>query len=283
MGRKKDEPNKQVEMAISLALPPDHGGVDVRINGDGRIQIFDRAGREVTPADVDRLVYYSGTRKVKHQSRTHVSGAAASVDGLSAIAALDAFYVVDTNNDEIQGVKVSAAFFIACKLVRTEGNFRLRSLDNCGHVYEFHNVRGGNPEMLAILRIANDIRRHQILPRHSKVAFFTDSEMSAHQDISAQRMPLYGAHQLPSGFSMMYVSADTGRDLGNRLMKFCDSQSRKYLRRLRDGAFRTDLQTLEEDRSVGFRYTYYPSLTINDVAIRGLSLTPETRIKLGYS
>jgi hypothetical protein len=178
-------------MAILLMLPPEHGGVDVRINADGRIQIFDRAGREVTPAEVDRRVYYSGTRKVKHQSRTRVSGVDASVDGLKAIAALDASYVVDTNTDEIQGVKVSVAFFIACKLVRVEDNFHLKSLDNCGHVYEFHDVRGGNPEMLAILRIASDIRKHKNFPPHSKVAFFTDSEMSTHQDMSARRVPLY--------------------------------------------------------------------------------------------
>src|SRR5262249_44086703 len=202
----------------------------------------------------------------KYQSRSRIEGTAASIDGLSEIASFDAFYVVDTNTETIQGVKVSAAYFIACRLKKARGGFQLVCPHNRSHCYEFHGITG-NPEMLAILKIANDIRTGSIWPRHFKIGFFNDSEMEAHEAISLQRQPIYGTHYLPSGMSLMYASADTGRDLPNRLIKVCNNAAARYLQRLKDGPFRTSgLQTLGEDPSIKFRYTYYPGLTVTDDA-----------------
>lgn len=101
--------------------------------------------------------------------------------------------------------------------------------------------------------------------------------MSWHEVISAQQRPIYGEQNLPLGFLLMYASSDTGQELTNKLIRVCDKESTRYLTRLREGSFRREgLAILDEDRSVRFRYTYYPDLKILNPVVRGTAITAET-------
>lgn len=274
---------KRVDVSLTIHLPDEHEADRVSVRKDGRVRVFDKAGKEIEPERVERAVHYERPKGIKYQTRSTVDKDYASVGGLEELAHLDSFIVIDTNNIEIDGTKVSAAFFIVCKLIAEKNSFRVVTLDNCAHVYEFHNVPG-NPELLAILKIAHDTIQNRVIPTQDKIGFVTDSELPSHEAISKLETPIYAQHNLPNGFSLIYASTDTGRELLNKLIRFCDKESTKYLNRLKEGAFRkTGLACLAEDQSVFFRYTYYPSLEMINPVITGVTTTPETKHSIQFS
>ncbi|MEK6211543.1 MAG: hypothetical protein AABM64_14435 [Pseudomonadota bacterium] len=274
---------KRVDLSLTIDLPSNHEADRVTVTPDGRVRIFDKSGKEVVPARVERATHYERTKGRKFQARANIDRNYASVGGLEELARLDSFVVIDTNSAEVDGTRVSVAYFIVCKLIPEKDGFRLTSLDNRGHAYEFHDVPG-NPEMLAILKVAHDTMRGRGALGESRIGVITDSELGSHQAISCREMAIYGEQYLPQGFALMYASADTGQELTNRLIKVCDAQATKYLYRLKDGTFRrTGLARLEEDPAVVFRYTYYPDFKITNSIVTGATITPETKWSIQFS
>jgi len=273
---------KKVDLTVTITLPDDHGGGRLSINPEGNIKFIDNNGKEIIPEAVERATHYDRPKGPKYQSKTSATGLQATVSGLEELAALDSFIVVDTNSLEIDKTKVSAAFFVVCRLVKVKDGFSLQSLDDCGHVYEFHNVPG-NPELLSIFRIANDTAKGRKIPNCKLVGIVTDTELDKHQEYSSDAAPIYLDKKLPSGFKILYASSDTGQELLNALIKFCDKESSKYLKKLQNGEFKTKgLRELTEDRSVLYRYTYYPSLTISNSIVTGISIGPKTKHSIQF-
>lgn len=274
---------KRVDLSITIHLPDGHNADHLSVDPDGGIKITDKSGNDVEPDKVERSAHYERTKGIKYQTRATIDNKHASIGGLEELVRLDHFIAIDTNSVKIDGTKVSAAFFIVCKLIPEKDSYRVISLDNCGHVYEFHDVEG-NPEMLAILKTAHDTNNNQRAPSKENIGFITDSDINNHESISKRETPIYAQHLLPEGFSLFYASADTGQELTNKLIRFCDKESSKYLKRLKEGAFRkTGLATLEYDETVQFRYTYYPSLEMINPIITGVAMTPDTEYTVQYS
>lgn len=269
---------KRSDLTISVELPDGHDADRLAITPDGSVKVFDKSGTEIKLEKIARAIHYERPKGPKHQSLSETQGQSVSIGGLDELSKLSSFVAIDTNSEEINGIKVSAASFVVCRLIREEGGYRVESLDGCGHIYEFHNVPG-NPEMLAILKVAHDTLNGRGVSRENEIAFVCDSDMGNHYSFSRQEKPIYGNHYLPKGFFLMYASTDTGQELTNKLLRFCDTHSKSYLASFRSGEreLRTSgLTTLGEDTSVGFRYFYFPSLTISDSLITGVSLTNET-------
>ena len=260
---------KRVDLTFTIDLPDGHSAEKVSITPDGKVKVFDKMGAEITPAHVERGVHYERVKGKKYQTRTFAVNNHISIGGLEELT---------------EDTKVSAAFFFRVKLVVKGDKFSVTSLDQCGHVYEFHNIPDSeNPEMLAILKIANDILQHESIVNNPKIGFVTDSEMGSHVEISAQKQTIYGKHNMPEGFGLIYASSDTGRELINWLMRFSDQESSKYLERLKQGAFRKiGLAVLKEDKSVQFRYTSYPSLSIVNPLVEAISIGSETQSTISF-
>jgi hypothetical protein len=273
---------KNLKVSLVIHLPDEHDADRLSVAEDGSVRVFDKAGKEINPKKVERSVHYDRPKGPKFQTRSRLERNYASVGGLDELARLDHFMVIDTNTIEIAGTKVSAAFFIVCRILPENGAFRVTSRDGCGHVYELHDVPG-NPEMLAILKIAHDTLRTGGKPDGASIGFITDSEMDTHERVSKRELPIYADKYLPEGFLLTYASAETGKELANRLIKFCDRESAKYLDKLRQGSLRSEgLATLAEDSSVRFRYTYYPSLRITNPVVTDVTTTPDTTYSVQF-
>lgn len=275
---------KPSDLTISAELPEGHNADRLSITPDGSVKVFDKDGNEIKLEKIARAMHYERPKGLKYQSLSETQGQSVSVGGLDELSQLSSFVAIDTNTEEINGIKVSAASFVACRLIREEGGYRVESLDDCGHIYEFHNVPG-NPEMLAILKVARDTLNSRGVSRENAIAFVCDSDMGSHYSFSRQEKPIYGNHYLPKGFFLMYASTDTGQELTNKLLRFCDTHSKSYLAELRSGKREmrtTGLASLQEDSSVGFRYFYFPSLTISDSLVKGVSPTSETTYSVQF-
>jgi hypothetical protein len=271
---------KPTQLTVTIDLPENHGATMLSVQSDGSIKLFDVNGNEVNPVRAERSMQYERAKGPKHQTKTTSVGSTVSVGGLKELASLDHFIVIDTNSKQILGKKISAAFFICCRVKNHGDKYKLESLDDLGHVYEFHNPKG-NPEMLAILRIQNDISKST--NDLWKSAFITDSELGRHERISSRQEPVYGNQFLKENFTLIYASSDTGQELINRLIRFCDTESTKHLQKIeREGIKNYTTSPLPEEETTQYRFMSYRNLEIINAEITGVELTSDSTASIKF-
>lgn len=242
---------------------------------------MDKEGREVKPVSVQRQLHYEGETKPRVRTSLTHQGNYASIGGLSELTRFESLFAIDTNGRTIGGSNVFAAHFFRIKLVQEGNNFRIVAPDQDSWTFEFHNVPSTeNPEMLAILKLANDIQENEGLPHNFGIGFFNDSDMDSHAAISARERPIYRGHFLPPGFSLIYAR-DSGQELGNRLIKACHNKARSHLQQLQKSDLsKLKLRVLDEDPMVRFRCFRVPGFEILHPIIHGVSITKETKIRV---
>lgn len=274
---------KRVDLSLTIELPENHEAERLTIQSDNRIRITDKSSKELVPARVERATHYDRAKGRKYQARVSVDRGYASVGGLNELARLDHFSVIDTNTVEIDGTTVSVAFFIVCRLIPESSGFQLASSDDRGHAYEFQGIKG-NAEMWAMLKVANDTVRGRGVLGKARVAFVTDCDSASHEAISKRERAIYDEHYLHEGFALIYASADTGQELTNRLIRFCDAQATKYLNKVKGSGLRkAGLAPLDEDNSVSFGYSYYRDLKIVNPNVTGTTFTASMKSSIDFS
>lgn len=273
----KKKQSKPVTVSISIRLPEDRPIEKLSILPTGEIVLWDKDGRPVVPPEMERTVHFDRVKGPKVQSRSKVSDHVLTVGGLAELARYDRVYVIDTNTRVIDGRRVSAACFMWFRFIpQKEGRFRIE-WERRLNVYEFHDV-SGNPEMLAILKVARDLAKTAMLTSKRQIAFVSDSELALHDDLNIGKRPIYRDYRLPPSFVILYASPETGHEAINRLLRQCDRESSNYLRYLTEGSIKKiPFRRLREDRKVRYRYMFRTDVTLSTTQIGGLSLGPDTK------
>jgi len=266
---------KPVNLWIEIGLPDGDKAKSVAVKKTGEIVLTDEDGKEVAPEYVDRALHYERPDRPdkgpKIQGRHKQTNVLATVGGLKELARYDSIIVIDTNTKKIGKGSISAACFIRCWLVPEGEKFRVEC-EGQHNIYEFHNV-GGNPELLSIFRVANDILKNEGKLAERNIAIVTDTELGSHDDINSRTTPIYGPHCLPEGFTLLYASSDTGKEVLNKVIRTCDHQAKNYLSKLKQGAANAPgLHTLPEDKSVKYRFTYYSGLKIHNPVVSEVTM-----------
>lgn len=283
--RKKSHVKKRVDLSIEIDLPKNHQADRLSYDCDsGTLVVFDKSGVPLSDLKVQRAVHYERPKGRKYQSLMQVKGRHISVSGMEELSSLHSFFVIDTNNRVIKGVRISVAVFIRLKVVPENGKFRVVPVDKSAFVYEFHNVpENSNPEMLAILKLANDVTRTERNLRSASIGFVTDSEMGSHKDISENAVPIYGRSYLPRCFRLIYASADTGQEALNHLIRFCDKTSTSYLDSLENSGLEIkNLKIVLEEPSVRFRCKVFPDVTIQNDLVNELTFNDDSQLSVQF-
>lgn len=246
---------KRSDISIDIRLPKNHKAVKASIKlSTGKLVFLDDQGVEVAPEYMERTIQYNRPKGPKVQSNQKVVGELCTVTGLSELAQYDAIIGIDTNTVKIGGSTVSVACFFKCRLIPDGDIFRVEC-DEKLNIYEFHNV-AGNPELLAILKVARDIIQTSLdYSEKTRIAFVTDTELGLHDGINSQSVPIYGQYYLPKQFRLLYASADTGKEFINGLIRFCDKQARSHIKKLRKGKI-PDFKLMSLDDMGGVKYRY---------------------------
>ena len=100
---------KRNDLTISVELPDGHNADRLSIAPDGSVKVFDKSGNEIKLEKVARAMHYERPKGPKHQSLSETQGQSVSVGGLDELSQLSSFVAIDTNTEEINGIKVSAA------------------------------------------------------------------------------------------------------------------------------------------------------------------------------
>lgn len=235
----------------------------------------DEDGDRVIPEYMDRVVHHERERidkGPKVRSRHKSIDGLVSMNGLFELSKYEAVFVLDTNRRIFDGKEVSAAAFICCYFRQIDDKFHVTS-DGQLNVFELHEVPSGkNPEMLALLKLANDIVRSRKEKIALNIAFITDSELGSHDPINQRTTPIYGTQYLPAGFSIHYASSDSGSEAVNRLIRFCNKASTDYLSYLAEGTIKpSPFSQLAEEPAVHFRRKFRNDFEIVNPVIEGVS------------
>ncbi len=268
---------KPVNLSVEFRPPKDKKIAKMTIEPSGEIAFIGEDGKKVVPEYMDRAIHYDRPKGPKVQNRHKQINHLATIGGLKELTQYDSIFVVDTNT--LKQSQVSVACFICCKLVPEGEKFRVECEGKL-NIYEFHNV-GGNPELLSILKIAKDVLNSEDYQVGRKFAIVTDTELGSLDSINSRMIPIYGPHCLPNGFTLLYASSDTGQEVLNHLIRFCDRQADKYLRSLEQGTVKeTEFRVLSEESSVKHRYLSINDLEIVNPVVSGISIAPGAKFTL---
>lgn len=245
------------------------------ISPSREIFFTDENGHRVDPVYMDRVVHHERERKDKGpkvRSRHKASDGLVSMNGLYELSKYDAVFVLDTNRRIFDGKEVAAAAFIRCHFHQNGDAFSV-ICDGQLSVFEMHEIpKDRNPEMLALLKLANDIVRSRKAETTLNIALITDSALGSHDAINQRSAPIYGTQYLPAGFSIHYASSDVGSEAVNHLMKFCDKASKDYLSYLADGTIKpSPFFQLSEEPAAHFRFRFRNDLEIVNPVITGVT------------
>lgn len=251
---KKVNLKKPVKMTISYELPDGHTGLKFCQNELGEFKIIDQNGNEVVPLKSTRSTFFEKESKPKYQTVFHQDDGYLTIGGLSEISKLKSFFVIDTNTELIENKRVSISFLMRLKLIAVQDGYRVLPVDDSVFIFEFIGVPiGENPEMLAILKLANDILATESHAYDSPIWIVNDSELGDHQDISMQKKPIYSSHFLPKPFRIVYASSDTGSDAINQLFRIADGKAKEFLEKIKNKTFGGKQHiNLKEDNRVLF-------------------------------
>lgn len=271
---------KPVNLSIQFSLPEGTDPAKISIKPTGEIVITGKDGEEVVPDYMDRSMHYDRPKGPKVQGRHTLSNDSATIGGLKELAHYDSIFVIDTNTKDSKQGSISVACFVCFRFIPEGEKFGVECEGGRLNVYEFHNV-GGNPELLSILKVANDVLGSGGKKGEQNFAFVTDTELGSHDSINSREAPLYGPHALPAGFRLLYASSDTGQEVLNGLIRFCDRQADNYFRYLEQGTVKdSEFRVLSEDNSVKYRYMYRDDLEIENPMIGGVSIGDGTQVSL---
>jgi hypothetical protein len=266
-------------MKIEFRLPKDHKVVKASIKPTGEFIFLDDQGAEIVPEYMERTIHYERPKGPKVQSNQKIPGELCTISGLSELDQYDSIMVIDTNTVEIKENTVSVACFLNCRLIPENDKFKVDAQGNL-NFYEFHNVTG-NPELLAIFKVATDIKASLNNSKKTRIVFVTDTELGLHNDINNQSAPLYEQHYLPEQFRLLYASADTGREILNRLIRACDHQASLYIKYLQKGEIKeSELQPLAGVKGVKYRYMSRKDFEIINPVVGGLKIQEGSKISL---
>jgi len=115
----------------------------------------------------------------------------------------------------------------------------------------------------------------------NRIAFVTDTELELHNKINDHSMPLFGDFVLPPQFRLLYASADTGKEILNRLIRACDRQASLYIKYLQKGEItNSELKPLDGVEGVKYRYMSRKDFEIVNPVMGGPKIREGSKIYL---
>ncbi len=270
---------KNIDLLIEFKLPSNIKEAKASIRPNGDFILLDKNGDKLTPEHMTRTVQYKRPKKPKVQNKISFESQITSIAGLQELTKYESIFITDTNTKMIGGNKISACCFICCKLHEESDKYRVECESRL-NVYELHNVVD-NPELLAILKIANDVTNSEGFSNNQRFAIVTDTELDSHASFNKKHKLIYSNQYLPIGFELLYASSDTGREFLNRLIRFCEKQSEKYLADFEDNTLpERKYKKLKEDESVQYCYSFKDDLEIVNPVIKSLRIPEGTKVAL---
>lgn len=216
-------------------------------------------GSEMT--NVRHEVSYERKKGDKILTKTQLSGGRLHIDANNALLKnFTSLIAIDTNTEEISGVRVSVTGVAVCQPFSRSHNRLFPDVPFC---IEFTNACVP-PEKLGWLNGLTELQSRRALRTAGQVGLIVDAHLGEMEDINKRAIPIFGSVFLPKGFTLVYASADAGMEnLANQILKLADSTSTQVLSKLERGEIPS-----AQPRFPGSRFQSRRVIPINATFIR---------------
>lgn len=271
--------SKELHLVTSVSFEPGHTATGFTVK-NGRIQVVDESGNAVSPVKTNRILFTERNKGPKVRSMLTLENACSTIDGNIDWTNFDSVIVIDTNKIELDGEAVGVGAFMHLRFSEWHDGVLVELVTRQLNYIELTPCLG-NPELQAILRVADAVSCWPNFNPDGNIAIVTDTELGGHQAINRRSASLFGPYLLPRGFSLHYAGADSAQETISRLMKMCDGFATSWSKKLAkaDPPFTVPESILPEDSRVRFRFRNI-GMEIEQPFVKGLSFGPNSTIRV---
>jgi len=255
-GRKKAKKHKKKGVTPKLVSEFIHFKATGNEDGFVNIKIGDNGEVRCAEAEEGTLSHYRSymrdSGKEKRIVRSYsVSGEAFPEQRENIINNYDVLAGIDTNDYIIGEKKISIAACYYAKSIRSD----TVAFEPTPSLIISDVKNEINSEVVAWYLFTKHILPLLNLRKDIVLGLVVDSELGKHPAINRREEPYYRDNYLPQNIGIIYASSDTGTDIPNKLIKFCDAGSRKLFDMIQGGeiALPSQLGGGSEDYS-GYAY-----------------------------
>ena len=206
----------------------ENGYVNIRIGKNGEINCAE--------AEDGTLSHYKGYMRDSGKEKRIVrsfsrSGTAYPTQRDNIVINYDMLAGIDTNDFMLGERKLSIAVSYFAKSIHSQNvafepvpSFVISDVD-----------KDVNSEVVAWYLFMKHILPILNMQENKTLGLVVDSELGRHPAINRREEPYYIDNYLPQNVFLLYASSDTGTDLPNKLIKLCDTGSRKLFGMIQRG------------------------------------------------
>ena len=205
-------------------------GKDVAMEPGFQLQtVYEREGKR------DKVL-----RQMPVESLEHIRGLQDPGAILRHATAFHHIFVIDTNTKMVGETARSAGVSLSCRIALAEdpnpqpnGRIQMAFHFNLYTIFQYEGLSAGEAEKRAVADLVDSIQKHPSYRPTQRIAIVTDHDLGSHIMINARDKPLWGRGMLPPNFTLVYASADGGKEnVLNRAMALCDSTATEVLQKV---------------------------------------------------
>lgn len=203
----------------------------IEVDG-GRLVFKDEKGNVLEPSTVTVGDAYLRPKKPKVLRQLAADPANIVLDTKELLKGQFATLVVDTNCHDFVDFRLCVTSAILILYENRNG----RRVGNCYHQADFvfcTNSRQ-NPERFGWWDVLRRFTESSYYDASGTYGLAVDSDLRDLPNMNSRQSPVWNQHFLPSGFQILYASADAGRESYiNKEMRLCHEQAEKRLAQVR--------------------------------------------------
>ena len=217
---------RETMVVLDMGQPTKINGVG--ITHDNEIELF-CDGVRVTPKSARLVTSYKREKGPKLLNRLDTNTQELLLDSHRVFEKYDLIYAIDTNTISIGEDIVSVTCIVLCKIERKKKG--TLALFAPVHWLEFRNIQEKPENTVWRYMIEKMMTPHPAYNESWKIAMLVDSDLGDIPDYNAGKKPIIEDFYLPRNISLVYASADIGKEyLPNILISRCDKESKELIK-----------------------------------------------------
>ncbi len=241
---------KERKIAVTVDMG-EEGANGIKITPNGEIEFF-RNNISALPESATIEAGYDRKKGQKVLNKAPLVNEKLVADLNRALLKYDRIYAIDTNTKPFKDAVLSVSAIILCQLYRQEG-FSVGQYAPV-HCFEFRNIEE-KPENIAWKKLIEMLSSHPAYKKLGEIGIVVDSDLGNIPDYNAGIKPITNNFYLPDNVTLIYASADAGKEyLPNKLITVCDKEANKLIRQIQATPDNTaDLQAMSDVPYTHFR------------------------------
>lgn len=171
----------------------------------------------------------------------------------------DYICAVDTNTKKVQNRPISVTAIVHVKPQNIVGPEEISQFWNIDVplAIEFQDIKVSNPENMRWLAAFEQLISIGKISTNQRIGMIVDSDLGNLNDYNHQRKPVFQNFLLPPNLTLIYASADTGKDsILNQALSIADSIATQTIFAVETGVIKMNDEVIDSEFYKGIRFIF---------------------------